>query len=109
MLTGGKGLLGHQAAANPGCLHLGECTFCCTRTFRTCSHAQVIDCANWGVSDMSQDEFFSLYAAMGCVGADEPPAMLKLKDWPARAHFRQRLPRHNQVRGDALPTSYPKY
>lgn len=69
----------------------------------------MIDCANWGVSDMSQDEFFSLYAAMGCVGADEPPAMLKLKDWPARAHFRQRLPRHNQVRGDALPTSYPKY
>ena len=66
-------------------------------------HTQVIDCADWGVSEMSQDDFFSLYGNMGCAGADEPPVMLKLKDWPARAHFRKRLPHHNQARSAPVP------
>jgi len=53
---------------------------------------QVIDCGDWCVAMMKQAQFFKLYEK-NAVEED----MLKLKDWPPNAHFRERLGRHNQV------------
>lgn len=60
--------------------------------------AQVIDCADWSVSEISHDKFFNLYGSMGCAGEGKPPAILKITSWPTRGRFQQRLPRHNQAR-----------
>lgn len=62
--------------------------------------AQVIDCGQWGeVYAMDQISFFKRYLENDPAAAAHPDApMLKLKDWPPRAHFRDRLGRHNQAR-----------
>jgi hypothetical protein len=58
--------------------------------------AQVTDCKNWReVFTMSQKVFFNQYDQD--VADDDSAPMLKLKDWPPNAHFRERLGRHNQV------------
>ena len=55
--------------------------------------AQVLDCSDWSVGAMSLRDFFRAYERGAADGA-----MLKLKDFPPDAHFRERLPRHHQVR-----------
>ena len=59
---------------------------------------QVIDCSTWEVFSQKQEDFFKEYQE----APDNP--MSRLKDWPPQAHFRERLPRHYQVRLLCKPT-----
>lgn len=52
---------------------------------------EVLDCtSSWGVISMSQAQFFHGYRRY------MNEQMLKVKDWPPQAHFKERLPRHHQ-------------
>ena len=55
---------------------------------------QVIDCADWTSSTMSQEAFFKHYQTWD---PETPCENLKLKDFPPEGLFRDSLQRHHQV------------
>ena len=66
-------------------------------------HLQVVDMRDLRTYYMKQDDFFEAFklggdqVQAGGGGRAQPPAMLKVKDFPPTAHFAEVLPRHWQV------------
>lgn len=63
---------------------------------------KAIDCLNWCEIEISVNQFFKGYVE-GQMHKNGWPLMLKLKDWPPRNFFEERLPRHRAEFINALP------